>query len=117
TFGDVGVFSFHCQKNITTLGEGGLVVTNDEKMAHLLHGLRHNGHRPFQDQGIDYWKPAMSNIVSDIPGVWPYNFSMSEMQAAIGAALYDRLDELNEIRVKRAEKLIAELSDFSELSF
>lgn len=117
SLGSVGVFSFHCQKNITTMGEGGLITTNDDRLADLIYGLRHNGHRSFPDQGREYWKPAMSDVRADIPGIWPYNFSMSEVQAALGSALYMRLDDLNNKRIERAKFVLSELKDFPELQF
>ena len=47
TFGDFGCYSFHAQKNITTMGEGGVLVVADPALAKLTPGLRHNGHKPF----------------------------------------------------------------------
>ena len=36
TYGDFGIFSFHAQKNITTLGEGGMLIVKDPEMAQML---------------------------------------------------------------------------------
>lgn len=36
TMGDIGVFSFHQQKNMVTLGEGGMCVTSDSKLHELM---------------------------------------------------------------------------------
>ena len=40
TIGDIGVFSFHQQKNMVTLGEGGMCVTSDSKLRQLMTGYR-----------------------------------------------------------------------------
>ncbi len=40
TIGDIGVFSFHQQKNMVTLGEGGMCVTSDPKLRELMTGYR-----------------------------------------------------------------------------
>ena len=47
TYGDFGIFSFHAQKNVTTLGEGGMLIVRDPGMAELIPMLRHNGHCPY----------------------------------------------------------------------
>ncbi|MBF0231433.1 MAG: DegT/DnrJ/EryC1/StrS family aminotransferase [Desulfamplus sp.] len=116
TFGDFGAFSFHAQKNITTMGEGGMLVVKDEKLASLVPGIRHNGHKPFSNQ-TDYWRPAMSNVDLDIEGMWPHNFSLSEAQAAVGAVLLGELNEMREARCKRSQLFIEQLSSFDELVF
>ena len=44
TIGDFACFSFHAQKNITTLGEGGAIHVKNNKLAKNVKGVRHNGH-------------------------------------------------------------------------
>ena len=116
SFGDYACFSLHGQKNITTLGEGGVLIVKDSKKASMVNGLRHNGHAPYGER-MHYWKPAMGNIDLDMEGVWPFNFSMTEVQAALGAKLMKRLDSLNEKRRERAKKFILGMKDFPELVF
>ena len=67
TFGDIGTFSLHATKNITT-GEGGLIVTNDNKIASLLKLYRSHG----------VLKKKYYHIV---PG---HNFRITNFQAAMG---------------------------------
>lgn len=117
TFGDISMFSFHANKNITTLGEGGMITVNSERYANNINLLKHNGVSLFDDNSEFYWKPAMSNIVSNELGYWPYNFSLGEVQSAVGYKLIDRIDKLNEERNKRAKKVIEELSDYNQLVF
>lgn len=116
TFGDYACFSFHAQKNITTLGEGGVLVVKDKENAKYVPGLRHNGHAPYGERE-HYWKPAMSNVDLDIENVWPFNYSLTEVQAALGGKLLDRVDGLNNQRRKRAQTFISELASYPELFF
>jgi dTDP-4-amino-4,6-dideoxygalactose transaminase len=117
TYGDYACFSFHGAKNMSTLGEGGMLVVKSGQDAELVPGLRHNGCCGFQGERECYWKPAMSNVDVDIPGVWPYNFSLGEMQCAVGAALIERIDEMSFERIRRANKFISAMADYPELSF
>ncbi len=116
TFGDFGCFSFHGQKNITTLGEGGMIVTNNDNYAETILGLRKIGQRPFVNQQ-KYWQPAMSNIVEAAPGLIPYNFALGEIQAKAGTILLERLDKINEKRRASFEKIVSGLSSHGELRF
>ena len=117
SIGDFGTFSFHCQKSMTTLGEGGALTVKDERKARLVPGLRHNGVRAYPDPREDYWLPAMSNVDLDIPEVWPYNFCMTEAQAALASAVLPRLEAMNAARTRRASAFKTALADFPELSF
>lgn len=116
TFGDFSCFSFHAQKNITTLGEGGMFGVTNPDIAKLVPGLRHNGHRPFVSQR-EYWQPAMTNVATDIEDVWPQNYSLGEAQAALGSALLRRLYDLTEKRRSRARRFIGAMSSHEELKF
>ncbi|EMJ54218.1 DegT/DnrJ/EryC1/StrS aminotransferase family protein [Leptospira interrogans str. UT126] len=116
TFGDFAAFSFHGQKNITTMGEGGILTLKNVSLADKVPGLRHNGHAPFLNK-TDYWKPAMSNVDLDLDGIWPHNFSLTEVQAALGSVLLKRIALLTEKRRKRAQKFINSFNEFEELSF
>lgn len=116
SIGDFGCFSFHTHKNISTLGEGGMLTVNREEIIPLVPGVRHNGVRAFENQEY-YWQPGMSNVDFDIEGLWPYNFCMGEVQAALGIKLLKRLDEVNQQRKSRALRFIDELKPFPELNF
>ena len=120
TFGDFGVFSFHSHKNITTLGEGGMMVVKEKKYADIIPMLRHNGHCIFPFDREDYWIPAMGNV--DFPVLnnnilWPNNYCLGEIECALGIKLLDRLDELNSQKRKRAIYFIDALKDYPELEF
>lgn len=84
SFGDVSTFSFYPNKHITT-GEGGMILTDDESLATRCRGLRNLCFRPNQ------------RFVHDELG---WNFRMTNLQAALGVAQLERLDEF--IDKKRA---------------
>jgi perosamine synthetase len=120
TFGDFGIFSFHSHKNMTTLGEGGMLTVKDKKYADIIPMLRHNGHCGFDYEREDYWKPAMGNL--DLPNLdgenlMPNNYCLGEVECALGIKLLDRIDEMNSFKRTRAVKFIEELKEFDELVF
>jgi perosamine synthetase len=77
--GDIGVFAFYPNKQITT-GEGGIVVTNHDDWAGMVRALRNQGRAPG-----DTW------LEHSYLG---YNYRMDEMCAAMGRVQMSRLDEL-----------------------
>lgn len=120
TFGDFAIFSFHSHKNITTLGEGGMLYVKDDSLAKLVPMLRHNGHCPFDYERADYWVPAMGNV--DVPQLngmplMPNNYCLGEIECALGIQLLKRLDKINEEKRARAIKFIDALEEFPDLEF
>jgi len=120
TFGDFGVFSFHSHKNMTTLGEGGMLTVKNDHIAEILPMLRHNGHCGFDYDRELYWKPAMGNV--DMPELngeilWPNNYCLGEVECALGTKLLDRIDQINEQKRHRAIIFIDAMSDYPELEF
>ncbi len=77
--GDFGIFAFYPNKQITT-GEGGLIVTDDDRAAGLMRALRNQGRAPG-----DTWLQHTH---------LGYNYRLDEMSAALGAVQMSRLDEL-----------------------
>ena len=116
SFGDFGCFSFHGAKNITTLGEGGVITVKSDEDAALLPGLRHNGIRPFPAGRERYWVPAMSNVDIDLDDVWPNNFSIGEAQCALASELIRTLDASTDTTIAQAAKLRTALADIPELT-
>jgi UDP-4-amino-4,6-dideoxy-L-N-acetyl-beta-L-altrosamine transaminase len=86
---DMTVFSFHAIKPITT-GEGGAVVTNDDKLAKQL--------RLFRSHGIEKKQLWNSDMVQ-----MGYNFRMTDIAAALGRSQLKRLDHFIEIRDEIAD--------------
>ena len=118
SFGDFGIFSFHSHKNITTLGEGGMLTVNEKKYADIIPLLRHNGHCPWNFERDYYWEPAMGDV--DLPIIndkylMPNNYCMGEVEAALGTKLLDRIDKINEEKRKRAIRFIDEITKVSNI--
>lgn len=76
-FGDVSVFSFYPNKHITT-GEGGMVVTDDDEIANACRSLRNLAHSPRR------------RFLHEELG---FNYRLTNLQAALGIAQLERLDE------------------------
>ena len=120
SYGDFSIFSFHSHKNITTLGEGGMLVVGDKNLATEIPKLRHNGHCDFNYTREEFWKPAMGNLdvtYVDDDLLLPNNFCITETQCALGTSLLDRLMEINKKKRQRALYFIDELKDFDILKF
>lgn len=84
SFGDISTFSFYPNKHVTT-GEGGMVVTDDEELAERCRSLRNLCFR----KDVRY----VHDEISD-------NYRFTNLQAAVGLAQLERLDEF--IKRKRA---------------
>ncbi|MHB8829268.1 MAG: DegT/DnrJ/EryC1/StrS family aminotransferase [Syntrophales bacterium] len=91
-FGEIAIFSFHPIKNITT-GEGGLITHNNDELERKLRLLRFHGIE--RDAWKRYGKGGNPEYDIEAPG-WKYN--MTDLQAALGNAQFDRLDEFNRRR-------------------
>lgn len=117
SLGDFAAFSFHNQKNISTLGEGGMLTVSDPEDGERARKLRWMGNWPFAGERERYWKPAMGNLVSGMKGVWPFNFCLSEVQCAVGRKLLQRLDAINARRRVQADFIRSALADVPELDF
>jgi len=120
SFGDIGIFSFHSHKNISTLGEGGMISVKDEKFAKIIPLLRHHGHCDFSYDREKYWMPAMGNLdFPELDGkkIWPNNFCIGEVECALGAKLLDRVEHMNLEKRRRALRFIDELEEFNDIEF
>ncbi len=120
SFGDMAIFSFHSHKNLTTLGEGGMLWVRDPRIWPIIPALRHNGHCAYAFERKDYWKPAMGNV--DLPSLdgeplQPSNYSLGEVECALGVKLLERIDSINDGKRARALAFIDGLADFPELEF
>lgn len=98
SLGDAAAFSFHSSKNMTTLGEGGMVTTRHEAWAAKIPRMRGMGvsysegvSRP---DPMDYWLP-LPYEVDDPDGYVPNNYRMSECEAAVGRVQLRKVDRLN----------------------
>jgi dTDP-4-amino-4,6-dideoxygalactose transaminase len=85
TFGDAGCLSFYPTKNLGTVGEGGMLLTNDDGIAAAVRSLRNHG--------------QSERHVHTVPG---YNYRMPELQAAALRVLLPKLGEWNASRIRAA---------------
>ncbi len=100
SFGNASAFSFYPNKHVTT-GEGGMVLTDDEEIAEKAKSYRNLCFKPEK------------RFVHDELG---YNFRITNMQAAIGLAQLERLDEFVQ-KKRHIGRLYNELlSDVEEIS-
>ena len=99
--GHVGCFSFYANKIITT-GEGGMIVTNNEEIAERAKSLRN----------LCFPKEKRVYLHSEVG----YNYRMTNIQAAIGLAQFERIDELAEMRRRNAHLYNKYLKDIEGIT-
>jgi len=110
SIGTAGCFSFHEQKNISTLGEGGMVVTNDPAIYERFSLYRSHCTRVYgestkycrldeskQPMGKRFWFQDFDDV--------GYNFRMTDIQAAVGSIQLTKLDTFNQRRIENAAYL------------
>lgn len=118
---DMSVFSFHQQKNMCTLGEGGMVTTDDCSLYEKALSFRSLRCRIYGQSykylSIDekdypmnkeYWRVQFDGI--------GYNYRMTDIQAAVGMEQLKKLDAHNAKRIELAEKLTGKLSEIAGLT-
>jgi dTDP-4-amino-4,6-dideoxygalactose transaminase len=96
TLGDMGVFAFYPNKQMTT-GEGGMIVTNNDVWADLFRSLR--------NQGRDVFNAWLHHSRLG------YNYRLDEMSAALGLSQVKRIDHLLANRARVASWYAALLGD------
>jgi len=97
TLADVGCFSFHPRKAITT-GEGGMIITSDAGVAELVRSLRDHG---ASKSDLSRHLGKRSYILPDFEMVG-FNYRMTDIQGALGVAQMARLQAILELRTERA---------------
>lgn len=110
SMGDLAIFSFGQQKNMGTLGEGGMVVTNDAIFCDRMRSYRWLCCQGYNTQGkcgeIDaarepmgkrYWHLEFEDV--------GYNLRMTDVQAAVGIVQLGKLEALNDRRIQIAGQL------------
>lgn len=100
TIGDVGCFSFHARKGITT-GEGGMVITNNKEVADKVRHLSVFGMATAWDRhknessSSDFMIPEFTDV--------GYNYKMSDITAAVGIAQLRKIDLIIKRKQDRAK--------------
>lgn len=104
SYGDFSVLSFFADKTITT-GEGGMLLTDNAELINECNMYKHDGRR---ERGCDLIERT------------GYNFRMTELQAAVGLAQADRIEQLvqqkKEVQ-KTYEELLKEVSKVKVFKF
>jgi dTDP-3-amino-3,4,6-trideoxy-alpha-D-glucose transaminase len=93
SFGRAAVFSFYPSKNLTVMGDGGAVVTDDDEIAARCRRLRDHG-----------------RLNKDVHSEVGFNLRFNDIQAAIGRVLLRRLDAMNDHRRALAARYDAALA-------
>jgi len=105
--GNIGCFSFHPRKSVTT-GEGGMVTTNDDKIADTVMKLRNHGASISEEERHHGPKPY---ILPDF-NMMGFNYRMTDLQAAIGIVQLSKLDKFIDEREKWAKFYSEKLAAF-----
>ena len=92
-FGTAGVFSFYPSKNLSVMGDGGALVTDDDDVAARARRLRDHG-----------------RLSKDVHAEVGFNLRFNELQAAVGRVLLRRLDAMNDHRRRLAARYRAGLA-------
>ena len=100
--GDVGCFSFYANKLITC-GEGGMLITHDEDIAKKARILMNHGFSP----------PPQPHFLHNYVG---FNFRMTSLQAAVGLAQMERIDDFLETKRRNAGLYTSMLKDIPGLT-
>ncbi len=121
SMGTTGCFSFHEQKNMSTLGEGGMIVTNDAALFEKIALYRSHCTRVY-GKSTKYCSLDETKVPMGKRFWWQdfddcgYNFRMTDMQAAVGIIQLKKLDTLNQRRIDNAAYLTAGLRDLPGLT-
>ncbi len=99
TIGRVGCFSFWEDKIMTTGGEGGAVITDDDTLAERMRRIRHHGEGPLAGERAYYHLEL------------GYNYRMTSMQAATGLVQLGKLNGYVEARRRNAAYLSERLGE------
>jgi perosamine synthetase len=125
SIGDIGCFSFHSLKNMSTLGEGGMITFNRDEWAPKIRPLTSIGAvyprkaraeeriGPYVKSPYQYGDHSAGAFSYDVDGKVQVgnNYRMSEVAAAAGSVQLRKLDSFNETRSKIAEHLNVGLAE------
>jgi perosamine synthetase len=104
--GDIGCFSFHPRKSITT-GEGGMITTNNTELGEVMGMLRNHGAAISEEQRHHGARPYLLpefNLLG-------FNYRMTDLQGAVGVVQIKKLDKFIDERAKWAAYYNEQLAD------
>jgi dTDP-4-amino-4,6-dideoxygalactose transaminase len=106
TYGDIGTFSTFFSHHISTM-EGGLIITDDEELYHLMKSIRAHGWSRDVPEGTSIYEKSDDDFFEAYRFILPgYNARPLEMSGAIGLEQLNKLDHLVEIRRQNAEVFV-----------
>lgn len=108
SLGTLGCFSFHPRKSVTT-GEGGMITTNDDRLAEIISSLRNHGASISEEQRHHGAKPY---ILPDF-NMLGFNYRMTDLQAAVGIVQLKKLDLFIDERAQWAKYYDEQLKDIN----
>jgi perosamine synthetase len=108
--GDIGCFSFHPRKVVTT-GEGGAVTTNDPELAAAVRSLRNHGTTGLPSPDLELHGPWTMGMFDRLG----FNLRLSDIQAAVGVAQMKKLDLLVTDRRSTARRYNEMLRDVEDV--
>jgi len=102
SFGNAAIFSFFPNKQITTAGEGGVVLTDNKEISDFCYSVRNQGRRQDNNKWLEHIRLG-------------YNYRMPEVCAAMGIVQLQRIEEVLKKRAKVASLYNEKLKDFEEI--
>jgi perosamine synthetase len=121
SMGATGCFSFHEQKNMSTLGEGGIITTNDPALFERMALYRSHCTRVY-GKSTKYCSLDEAKLPMGKRFWWQdfddcgYNFRMTDMQAAVGIVQLRKVDQLNQMRIDKSNYITEGLKDVPGLT-
>lgn len=109
--GDVGCFSFHPRKAVTT-GEGGAVTSNRDDIAALVRSQRNHGATGLSDPALEAHGPWTMATFNNLG----FNLRLSDIQAAVGVAQMAKLDRLLAERRRLGRRYSELLASFNSIA-
>ncbi|MBX2955245.1 MAG: DegT/DnrJ/EryC1/StrS family aminotransferase [Cyclobacteriaceae bacterium] len=110
SLGDIGCFSFHPRKSVTT-GEGGMVTTNNDQLAEKISMLRNHGASVSEEQRHHGPRPY---ILPDF-NLMGFNYRMTDLQGAVGVVQLKKIDQFIDERSTWASFYSHQLKDIEWL--
>lgn len=110
TLGLAGVFSFHPRKSVTT-GEGGMITTNDDRLAEICNQLRNHGASVSEEVRHQNAQPFLLPEFNMLG----FNYRMTDLQGALGVVQLSKLRQFILTRQQWAEFYLTQLSGISWL--
>ncbi|MEM1423622.1 MAG: DegT/DnrJ/EryC1/StrS family aminotransferase, partial [Planctomycetota bacterium] len=120
SFGHAAVFGFYPNKQITT-GEGGMIVTDDDRLADTCRSLRNQGRATERDAKLSSGGGGMGGAGGGLGSNWMsferlgFNYRLDELSSALGVTQVAKLPRLIELRQELADLYNGLLLDHADI--